>query len=86
MIDAAQAYVNAKDLYSLTNFLKDRLDTYDKEPTEAHLALARLPISLVFTANYDNLLERAFRQMGKRVRTVVRDDRDSAHASAMPTQ
>ena len=31
LIDAAQAYVNAKDLYSLTNFLKDRLDTYDKE-------------------------------------------------------
>ena len=35
--------------------------------------MARLPISLVFTANFDDLLERAFRDAGKRVEVVVKD-------------
>ena len=73
LIDAAQAYVNRQGLHSLISFLKERLDTFDKTPTAAHRALARLPISLVFTANYDDLLERAYREAGKRVEVVVTD-------------
>ncbi len=73
LIDAAQAYVNRQGLHSLISHLKDRLDTTGKQPTAAHRALARLPISLVFTANFDDLLERAFRDAGKRVEVVVRD-------------
>ena len=73
LIDAAQYYINKEGLYSLIAFLKDRLDTTDKSPTRAHQALARLPVSTIFTANYDNLLERAFRDAGKRVQLIVRD-------------
>ncbi len=73
LIDAAQAYVNRQGRHSLIGHLKDRLDTTGKQPTAAHRALARLPISLVFTANFDDLLERAFREAGKRVEVVVRD-------------
>ena len=73
LIDAAQAYVNRQGLHSLISHLKDRLDTTGKQPTAAHRALARLPISLVFTANFDDLLERAYRDAGKRVEVVVRD-------------
>jgi hypothetical protein len=73
LIDAAQAYINEQGLHSLVMFLKDRLDTTGKPPTAAHQALARLPISLVLTANYDDLLERAYRDAGKRVHIVVRD-------------
>ena len=73
LIDAAQAYVNQQGLHALISHLKDRLDTTGKQPTAAHRALARLPISLVFTANFDDLLERAFRDAGKRVEVVVRD-------------
>ncbi len=73
LIDAAQAYVNRQGLHSLISHLKDWLDTTGKQPTAAHRALARLPISLVFTANFDDLLERAFRDAGKRVEVVVRD-------------
>jgi hypothetical protein len=73
LIDAAQAYINEQGLHSLVMFLKDQLDTIDKSPTAAHQALAHLPISLVLTANYDDLLERAYRNAGKRVHTVVRD-------------
>jgi hypothetical protein len=73
LIDAAQAYVNRQGLHSLISHLKDRLDTTGVKPTAAHRALARLPIPLVFTANFDDLLERAFRDAGKRVEIVVRD-------------
>lgn len=74
LIDAAQAYVNAQGLHSLVRFLKQRLRTTAMQPTAAHGALARLSVSLVFTANYDNLLERAFEAEGKWVEVVVEDD------------
>jgi hypothetical protein len=73
LIDAAQAYINEQGLHSLVMFLKYKLETTGKSPTAAHQALARLPISLVLTANYDDLLERAYRDAGKRVHIVVRD-------------
>lgn len=72
LIDAAQAYINQRSLYEVVCYLKERLDTGRCRLT-AHRALARLPISLVFTANYDDLLERAYREAGKRVHVVVED-------------
>jgi hypothetical protein len=74
LVDAAQAYINQEGLHSLVMFLKRRLDTIGKSPTAAHHALTRLPISLVFTANYDNLLERAYQGAGIPAQVVVRDD------------
>ena len=73
LIDAAQAYVNSQGLNSLITFLRRNLDSLGKSPTAAHQALARLPIKLVFTANYDDLLERAFRDAGRRVNLVTKD-------------
>lgn len=73
LIDAAQYYVNREGLHSLIAFLKDRLDTTGRNPTAAHRALASLPLSTVFTANYDDLLERAYREAGKRVQLIVSD-------------
>ncbi len=73
LIDAAQYYINREGLHSLIMFLRDRLDTTGVQPTEAHRTLARLPISMVFTANYDNLLELAYHDAGKRVNRVIRD-------------
>jgi hypothetical protein len=74
LIEAAQAYINREGLHSLVMFLKAKLDTTGKTPTRAHRALARLPISVVFTANYDNLLERAYLDANRPVQVVVRDD------------
>lgn len=73
LIDAAQDYVNRAGLHSLLSHLKARLDTRGKTPSAAHRALARLPISLVFAANFDDLLERAYREAGKRVEVVTQD-------------
>lgn len=73
LMNAAQAYINQEGLHSLVMFLKQRLDTTGKAPTAAHRALTRLPVSLVFTANYDNLLERAYQDVGRPVQVIVRD-------------
>lgn len=74
LIDAAQYYINTEGLNNLVRFLKERLDTQGTQPTTAHKALARLPISVIFTANYDDLLERSYKKAGKRVQVVVNDN------------
>ncbi|MEM7537359.1 MAG: caspase family protein [Chloroflexota bacterium] len=68
-----QAYINEFGLHSLVSFLKEQLDTTQITPTVAHRALAQLPVSLVFTASFDDLLERAYREAGKRVEVIVTD-------------
>jgi hypothetical protein len=73
LIEAAQAYINQHSLFDLVRHLKDRLDTTGTLPSAAHASLARLPITTVFTANYDDLLERGYRDAGKRVHVVVQD-------------
>ncbi|MCC7018764.1 MAG: caspase family protein [Ardenticatenales bacterium] len=73
LVDAAQAYINKRGLHSLIAYVKEQFDTIGIAPTEAHRALARLPIGTVFTTNIDNLLELAYREAGMRVRVVVRD-------------
>jgi hypothetical protein len=84
LIDAAQYYINLEGLHSLIMFLRDRLDITRLQPTAAHLALARLPISLVFTANYDDLLELAYHEAGKRVHHVI-EDQDIAYMLHEPS-
>jgi len=73
LIDASQYYINTQGMNNLVRFLKDRLDTREIQPTAAHRALTRLPISVVFTANYDDLLEQAYKETGRRVQVVVND-------------
>jgi len=73
LIDAAQAYINREGLHSLLMLLKQRLDTTGKQITAAHRALTRLPVPLVFTANYDNLLERAYLEARIPAQVTVRD-------------
>jgi hypothetical protein len=55
-------------------FIKDRLATTGLSPTSVHQALTRLPITMVFTANYDNLLERAYQEARIPTQVVVRDE------------
>lgn len=40
----------------------------EAELSPAHLGLAKLPLDLVWTSNYDTLVERAFTQAGRKVR------------------
>ncbi len=73
LLDAAQAYVNQRGLNDLIRFLRERLATWQIRPGRVHLALAQLPIPILFTTTYDDLIEKACQQVGKQVDVVVRD-------------
>jgi len=57
----AQYYDNRYGRNRLVQKLRDRLDTLDVHPTPVHEALVRLPVPVIFTTNYDDLLELALR-------------------------
>jgi hypothetical protein len=71
LLKAAQFYENRNGRHALVSHLRDRLDTTGIEPTENHDLLARLPINIVFTTNFDDLLGRAYRKAGRSVNVVV---------------
>lgn len=71
LLKAAQYYENRKGRHALISHLRDRLDTTGITPTENHRLLAGLPIDIVFTTNFDDLLERAYRGAGRAVNLVV---------------
>lgn len=73
LIAIAQTYINRQGLFSLISYLQERLDSYRTRPTAAHRALVQLPVNLVFTANFDDLLERAYRDAQRPVKVIVRD-------------
>jgi hypothetical protein len=81
LADVAQLYEVARGRHALLSFLRDQLDTTGVEPGNAHHALARLPVRTIFSTSYDDLLERALRQAGRRVNKVT-VDATLPHASA----
>jgi SIR2-like domain len=72
-LDAVQAYVNMRGRNDLVRFLRTELDTTDLLPTAGHISLARLELPLIFTSNFDDLLERAYRSIGRPARVLSRD-------------
>jgi hypothetical protein len=74
LIGIIQDYVNSRGKASLIRFLQDRLDTTNHPPTLVHALLARSGVDLVFTANYDDLLEEAFKDARIQRRPVITDE------------
>ena len=73
LIQVVQDYVNKRGKGNLVRFLQDRLDSTGHPPTAVHQLLARSGVDLVFTANYDDLLEQAYRGAGISRRPVIND-------------
>jgi hypothetical protein len=71
LLKAAQYYENRNGRHALISYLRDRLDTTGIEPTGNHDLLTCLPVNIVFTTNFDDLLERAYRKAGRPVHLVV---------------
>ena len=67
----AEHYAEHKGRPALVSFLRDRIDAPGLQPLRTHRAIARLPISVVVTTNWDRLLDEALADAGKRVTTVV---------------
>jgi hypothetical protein len=68
LIALAQYHLNsnATNRHQLSRLLIDEFSDL-KEPTENHAILARLPIRIYWTTNYDRLIEKALEAGGKRV-------------------
>ncbi|BCM94155.1 hypothetical protein IAD21_06058 [Abditibacteriota bacterium] len=71
LVALAQYHVNEKKVRSRLNQLLVDEFNQDVSLTENHHLLASLPIETVWTTNYDKLLERAFKNVGKRVDAKV---------------
>ncbi len=85
LLTLAQYYENLKGRNALVRYLRDNLDTYNIKPSDVHYLIASLPIKFLFTTNYDNLLERTFQDIGKRVSVIV-DNREFAFQSNEETK
>ena len=58
LLAAAQRYENQRSRNSLVQHLLDNLDTTKIQPTSVHRLIASLPVQVIFTTNYDDLIER----------------------------
>jgi hypothetical protein len=73
LVSVAQFHLNTrKNRFRLNQAIVDRLSS-EHELTDNHKVLARLPISTWWTTNYDQLIERALRDHGKKIVDVKSD-------------
>lgn len=71
--DILQTYELQFGRKALIQYMRTILKT-QTEPSKAHLLVARLPIRTIVTTCYDDLLEKAFYQEGKKIRVLVRTE------------
>jgi hypothetical protein len=71
LLSAAQHYENQRGRHALIQHLRDTLDTVGVQPTPVHRLLASLPARVIFTTNYDDLVERALQDAGRSLHVVV---------------
>lgn len=74
LIAVAQYYLNRRlrDRSRLNQIIKEYFDK-EVKPTENHQIIAQLPISVVWTSNFDSLLENSFKKAGRKVDVKSRD-------------
>ena len=66
-----QYYENQYGRNRLLRIVDDKLDTIKHTPAIAHYLITLLPVQIVFTTNYDNLLERAYHDVFQPAHVVV---------------
>jgi hypothetical protein len=69
--EVAEHYGEQLGRPALVAFLRDRIDLPGLKPLRTHRAIARLPVSMIVTTNWDGLMEESLREEGKRVATIV---------------
>ncbi len=85
LLNAAQSYENRRGRHALITHLRRELTTTEIRPTKAHQLLSQFPWSMVFTTNYDDLIERAFLNAGRAANVIV-DQADIAFWDTNHTQ
>jgi hypothetical protein len=71
LLSASRYYENRFGRNSLIRYLKEKLDTTHLSPSMVHLLLSVLPVKVVFTTNYDDLVERTYREASKPFHVIV---------------
>jgi hypothetical protein len=71
LLSAAQHFENQRGRNALVRHLRDALDAVGVQPTPVHRLVASLPVRVIFTTNYDDLVERALREGGRPFHIVV---------------
>lgn len=74
LVAVAQYYINLNDSRSELNTIIREEFRKRKSLTENHRVISRLPISIVWTTNFDTLLEKAYEGVGKSVDVKSRDE------------
>ena len=74
LFDVFESVIEEYDRKLLNDFIRDMLETL--KPTEAHLELTKYDWAAIFTTNYDDLLEEAYRcsERLKPLRPVVHEN------------
>ncbi len=86
-IDSAQLFRDRVGEANHVAFLKEQFQTYPADVgrlTRSHLELVRLPLRTMFTTNYDELIELAFRQADQSLRVSVTPAEFIAHRQERP--
>lgn len=71
LLTAAQHYENQRGRHALIQHMRDMLDTTGIQLTPVHRLVASLPVRVIFTTNYDDLIERAWGQTGQRPNVII---------------
>jgi hypothetical protein len=73
LLRAATDYEHIASRHTLLRHLQERLDTTGISPTQVHTEIAKMSgqIPVIFTTNFDDLIERAFQQQGVRLNVVA---------------
>jgi O-acetyl-ADP-ribose deacetylase (regulator of RNase III) len=72
-LDLAQWYAEKRGAAALTELIHHQFAAAEARPTLAHYLLLSLPVRLVLTTNYDDLLERALTGLRRYPVTVVKE-------------
>jgi len=73
LLSTAQYYENQRGRNELLNYLRKSLDTIGVNPTPLHDLVISLPVNVIFTTNYDNLIELALQRTDKRFDVIVEE-------------
>ncbi len=86
-LDCAELFRKTVGEQNYAQFLLEQFDTSRYpfiEITESHLAIARLDLPLLFTTNYDQLLEEAYRRAGLHLDVSINEEQFKATLPRRP--
>lgn len=88
-LDCAQLFRQTVGDANYTEFLREQFDSSRHEfiaPTPSHEALVQLDLPLLFTTNYDELIEQAYLAAGLPLRVTVSEPEFRARRAERPTR